>query len=226
MGADVARRQWGAEKITETLPTVHPIPSGMKMALGRLAIIATVLFWAIYVVTTIIREFVNTPGLGFQFTMEAISYLIVVTFLTFSALMHLVARQGAMERFRDHRRAIIIGGNLVAAACLLVLAGWPQPGMGIAYLLLVGLGLFGTSFPLVMSYGKGMLPKAMLGRGVTLLNFFGIGATGIAQIATGRLHAATEAVTPAAPFQSVFLFFAIATAAGLFVYLWSQDRPH
>ena len=42
MGADVARRQWGAEKITETLPTVHPIPSGMKMALGRLAIVATV----------------------------------------------------------------------------------------------------------------------------------------------------------------------------------------
>ena len=104
MGADVARRQWGAEKITETLPTVHPIPSGMKMALGRLAIVATVLFWAIYVVTTIIREFVNTPGLGFQFTMEAISYLVVVTFLTFSALMHLIARQGAMERFRDHRR--------------------------------------------------------------------------------------------------------------------------
>jgi cellulose synthase/poly-beta-1,6-N-acetylglucosamine synthase-like glycosyltransferase len=104
MGAEGSRRQWGAERITEPLPTVHPIPSGMKMALGRLAIVATILFWAIYVVTTIIREFINTPGIGFQFTMEAISYLVVVTFLTFSALMHLVARQGAMERFRDHRR--------------------------------------------------------------------------------------------------------------------------
>ena len=40
----------------------------------------------------------------------------------------------------------------------------------------------------------------------------------------GRIHAATEAVTPAAPFQAVFLFFAIATAIGLAVYLWSQDR--
>ena len=32
------------------------------------------------------------------------SYLVVVTFLTFSALMYLMARQGALYRFRDHAR--------------------------------------------------------------------------------------------------------------------------
>lgn len=36
--------------------------------------------------------------------MEAISYVVVVTFLTFSALMYLLARQGALLRFRDHVR--------------------------------------------------------------------------------------------------------------------------
>ncbi|MBC7550222.1 MAG: glycosyltransferase family 2 protein, partial [Cellulomonas sp.] len=40
----------------------------------------------------------------FRFTTEAISYLVVVTFLTFSALMYLLARQGALQRFRDHVR--------------------------------------------------------------------------------------------------------------------------
>lgn len=122
---------------------------------------------------------------------------------------------GMMERFRDHRRTIIIGGNLVAAACLLALAGWPQPGIGWAYVLLFGLGLFGTSFPLVMSYGKGMLPKAMLGRGVTLLNFFGIGATGIAQIATGRMFGAMGPEAGADRYGMVFAVFGVTLLMGL-----------
>ena len=63
-----------------------------------------------------------------------------------------------------------------------------------------------------------------MGRGVTLLNLFGIAPIGIAQILTGRIHAATEATTPAAPYEAVFLFFALTTAAGLAVYLLSQDR--
>lgn len=70
---------------------------------GRIAILATVVFWAIYVVTTIIRQFIESSG-GFRFTMEAVGYLIVVTFLTFSALMYLLARQGALYRFRAHVR--------------------------------------------------------------------------------------------------------------------------
>ncbi len=36
--------------------------------------------------------------------MEAISYLVIVTFLSFSALMYLVARQGALQQFRIHVR--------------------------------------------------------------------------------------------------------------------------
>ncbi|HEX5456693.1 MAG TPA: glycosyltransferase family 2 protein [Candidatus Saccharimonadales bacterium] len=40
----------------------------------------------------------------FRFTMQAISYVIVVTFLTFSALMYLLARQGALQRFSKHVR--------------------------------------------------------------------------------------------------------------------------
>ncbi|MGW8482364.1 glycosyltransferase family 2 protein [Microbacterium sp. NPDC055903] len=82
---------------------VHQRPSVAKIAWGRLGIVATVAFWFIYVVTTVIREFIEQPG-GFRFTMEAIGYLVVVTFLTFSALMYLIARQGALYRFRDHKR--------------------------------------------------------------------------------------------------------------------------
>ncbi len=101
--AERRRRQWGAERRSEPMPIVHPTPTLAALTWGRVAIVATVLFWAAYLVTTVFRRFLNDVG-GFRFTMEAISYLGVVTMLTFSALMYLVARQGALRRFREHRR--------------------------------------------------------------------------------------------------------------------------
>lgn len=63
----------------------------------------TICLWAVYVVSTIIRQFIDGPH-SFEFTMQAVGYLVVVTFLTFSALMYLVARQGALQRFDKHIR--------------------------------------------------------------------------------------------------------------------------
>jgi cellulose synthase/poly-beta-1,6-N-acetylglucosamine synthase-like glycosyltransferase len=73
------------------------------MIFSRLAVVATICLWILYVVSTIIRQFFDGPK-SFQFTLEAIGYLVVVTFLTFSALMYLIARQGALERFSKHIR--------------------------------------------------------------------------------------------------------------------------
>ena len=101
--APARKRQFGSERRTQSLPTIHVRPSDRKITLGRLAIIATVVAWVAYVVSTIIRQFIDS-GTTFRFTMEAISYLVVVTFLSFSALMYLVARQGALQRFRSHVR--------------------------------------------------------------------------------------------------------------------------
>lgn len=103
-GAGTRRRQWGSEKRSEPLSIVHPQPSRRKVALGRLGIVVTILGWVAYVVSTILRELSENPSAGFRFQLEAIFYLVVVTFLTFSALMYLLARQGALYRFRDHRR--------------------------------------------------------------------------------------------------------------------------
>ncbi len=97
------KRQFGAERRTQPLPTVHPRPSDRKITFSRIAIVLTVSFWLIYVVTTIIRQFID-GGSNFRFTMEAIGYVVVVTFLTFSALMYLIARQGALQRFSKHVR--------------------------------------------------------------------------------------------------------------------------
>ncbi len=101
---DLRKRQWGAEKRSEPLSIVHLIPSRGKLAWGRIAIVTTVLAWIGYVISTIMRQLVDNPDAGFRFRFEAAMYLAVVTFLTFSALMYLVARQGALLRFSRHRR--------------------------------------------------------------------------------------------------------------------------
>lgn len=58
---DVRRRQWGAERQPEPLAIIHARPTVMKVAMGRIAIVVTLLAWAMYVITTVIREFIDNP---------------------------------------------------------------------------------------------------------------------------------------------------------------------
>ncbi|GAB3617795.1 glycosyltransferase family 2 protein [Okibacterium endophyticum] len=104
LASPARKRQWGAERNTRPLSTVHTKPTDSKIIWGRLAILITIAAWCAYLIYTIARQFLNNGAEGFRFTTEAISYVVVVTFLTFSALMYLVARQGALQRFRDHVR--------------------------------------------------------------------------------------------------------------------------
>lgn len=97
------KHQWGAERRTAPLSHFHERPSTRKIAFSRLAIVLTGIFWLMYFLSIIIRQFIEGPQ-NYDFTMEAFSYLFVMSFLTFSALMYLVARQGAFQRFSKHIR--------------------------------------------------------------------------------------------------------------------------
>jgi hypothetical protein len=97
------KRQWGAEKNLKPLPILHDKPSALKIISSRAAIVLTITFWLTYLIYTVIKQFFDGPH-KFQFTIQAVSYLALVTFLTFSALMYLVARQGAFQRFSKHVR--------------------------------------------------------------------------------------------------------------------------
>lgn len=131
---------------------------------------------------------------------------------------------GPLDRWLGTRKWVIFGGNALTLACLVGLWWFAAAPPWVATALLVAAGFFGASFPMVIAHGRAFFPPQLMGRGVTLLNLFGIAPIGIAQIATGRIHAATAPVPPAAPYEAVFLFFALVTAVGLAVYLLSQDR--
>ena len=97
------KRQWGAERRLHPLPMIHEKPSTGRITASRLAIVATILLWVLYIISTIIRQFFEGQQ-SFNFTMQAIGYSLIVSLLTFSALMYLIARHGALQRFGKHVR--------------------------------------------------------------------------------------------------------------------------
>ncbi|MDZ4096053.1 MAG: MFS transporter, partial [Paracoccaceae bacterium] len=131
---------------------------------------------------------------------------------------------GPLDRLFRTRKGVIMAGNLAVAACLCALWFWPTAGGWATMALVAGVGLFGSSFPMVMAHGRAFVPPHLMGRGVTLLNLFGIGAAGLAQIATGRLHAAIAPIPPEAPYTALFASFTIAILVGAAIYAFAPDR--
>jgi predicted MFS family arabinose efflux permease len=138
---------------------------------------------------------------------------------------------GPLDRVLGTRKWLIFGGNALMLACLLGL--YTQAGTDSATTigLVAGVGFFGASFPMVMAHGRAFLPPHLTGRGVSLINLFGIGSAGIMQIITGRIHTAltpSDAVInsapPAAPYAALFAFYAVLVAVGLMIYLFAKDR--
>ena len=131
---------------------------------------------------------------------------------------------GPLDRLLGSRKWLIFGGNALAVACLLGLYAFPAASGFLPVALLAGVGFFGSSFPMVMAHGRAFLPPHLVGRGVTLINLFGIGTTGLMQIATGHLQVALPQSPPEAAYAGLFLFYAGFTALGLLIYLRAQDR--
>lgn len=91
-------------------------------------------------------------------------------------------------------------------------------------LLMCAIGFFGSTYPAIMSHGRSLLPRHLVGRGVTLLNLCSIGGVGIAQFATGAIHAQSAGgADPSAPYTMIFTFFAALMSIGIILYLFSTD---
>lgn len=138
---------------------------------------------------------------------------------------------GPLDRLLGTRKWLVFGGNGLMLACLMGLYANVATDSWATVALLAGVGFFGASFPMVMAHGRAFLPPHLTGRGVSLINLFGIGGAGVMQIITGRIHTALtpsgaveNALPPATPYAALFLFYAGLVAAGLAVYLLSRDR--
>ena len=127
---------------------------------------------------------------------------------------------GPLDRWLGTRKWVIWTGNLGVVLGCLGLALWPGMGLQEATATFAVIGFCGASFGIVIAHGRAFVPPHLIGRGVTLLNLFGIAGAGIAQVITGQLHSAMQP----APYPAIFLYFAATTALGLLVYLAARDR--
>jgi predicted MFS family arabinose efflux permease len=131
---------------------------------------------------------------------------------------------GPMDRWFGSIKWVIFGGNLVSLAALMFLAAFPQSGLGSVTIAMVCIGLFGISYAIQMAHGRSFLPAELVGRGVTMMNFFNIMGVGIMQFLTGALVTAfTDPAEPQAAYQALFGFYAVLLIAALAIFAFSQD---
>ncbi|WP_371169501.1 MFS transporter [Aliiroseovarius sp. 2305UL8-7] len=133
---------------------------------------------------------------------------------------------GPLDRIFKTRKWVIFPGNMIAVALVFLLWAAPDAGVWRVSLTMAAIGLFAASFPLIMAHGRSFYPPHLVGRGVTLMNMFGIGGVGVFQYASAGVFRSAQGpeVAVTAPYQAVFLFFAVPGLIGCLLYLFSQDR--
>ncbi|NKX44994.1 MFS transporter [Roseicyclus persicicus] len=125
--------------------------------------------------------------------------------------------------FGGRKRPILIGNTVVAALCLAFWAA-PPAGFGMAVAMFALIGLFGASYPIVISHGRSFCPPHLTGRGVTLLNLFGMGGAGVMQFVSGPTFAGlAETRNPADAYGALFGIVGLAILAGLSLYAFARD---
>lgn len=132
---------------------------------------------------------------------------------------------GPLDRLLGSRKWVVLPGNALVVLGCVALWLWPAPGMVTAVILFCVVGGFGMTFPLIIAHGRAFAPPHLVGRGVTLMNLFGIGGIGVFQVVTGRIQDAAASAGPLAnSYTPVFGCFALVTFLGLVPYLFSRDR--
>lgn len=130
---------------------------------------------------------------------------------------------GPLDRLFNSRKWVIFGGNAICATAILALMLMPDKSLALAVSLLAVIGFAGASFPVIVAHGRSFIPAHLAGRGVTLLNLFGIGGVGVAQFASGPVFASAAPSGALAGYTALFALFGFALVLGLAVYLFSRD---
>lgn len=134
---------------------------------------------------------------------------------------------GPLDRVLGTRKWLNVFAASASASLCLLLAFHTPAGVWGAAAVFAAIGFVLGNFPMMMAHGRAFLPPHLVGRGVTLMNLFGIGGAGVAQVITGRIYESSATggdIGAALVFSPIFLFYALAQVAGVSIYLFSRDR--
>lgn len=134
---------------------------------------------------------------------------------------------GPLDTLLRTRKWVAVVGSALSLAALAGLALFVSSDIWLSTALLVVVGISGGGYGLVMAHGRAFMPPHLVGRGVTLMNFFSIGGVGAMQFATGAVATAWAVpAQPAAAYAALFWFYVAVVVVALAVYLFSRDaRP-
>jgi len=130
---------------------------------------------------------------------------------------------GPMDRWFNTRKWIVLVGGLVTLLSISSFVVVPQPSLSVATLLLMLIGVSGVSYAVLMAHGRAFIPTELMGRGVTLLNFFSIFGAGLLQLISGSVVAAQTNPSSPASYQILFATYAGFLFISLSIYLNSHD---
>lgn len=132
---------------------------------------------------------------------------------------------GPLDRILGTRKWVVFWGNALCAASILTLALVADRSAALAIGLMAVTGFFGASFPIIIAHARGFFPPHLTGRGVTLMNLFGIGGVSLMQFTSGRVHSSlADTGSAVAPYTAIFAFFGLSLALGLAIYAFSTDN--
>jgi len=131
---------------------------------------------------------------------------------------------GPLDRVFQTQKWVIFFGNILCALSTLVLAMLISYNVVVSVALCAAIGFFGASFPVIIAHARSFVPAHLAGRGVTLMNLFGIGGVGLMQFASGGVHARVQAGSGTeVAYMALFALFGVLLLAGTLIYLLSRD---
>ena len=131
---------------------------------------------------------------------------------------------GPADRVLNTRKWLILAANGTGCLCMWALA-LAAPGREAAIGLIMAIGFCGATYALMVAHYRSFVPARLTGRGVTLINVFGMAGVALGQFATAWLADPLLAAGEVeAGYDRVFLWYAATLGAALVVYLvFSKD---
>lgn len=197
---------------------------------GYLALLRMRVLWPIipltainYAPTTGIRGLWSGPYLVDVYGADALM-IGQVTFFMALAMVAGAFVYGPLDTMFRTRKWVAVIGNTIGLVAILYLALNVVSDLTTVAVVFVIIGLTGGSYGLLMAHARAFLPPHLIGRGVTLMNFFSIGGVGAMQFATGAVVTASAVPgDPTASYQALFWFYVVMLGAAIVVYLWARD---
>ena len=152
---------------------------------------------------------------GFDATARGNAALAMAAAMAVGALAY-----GPMDRLLGHPKPAVLIGSVATAACFLAVGVWGVRDATVSILLLTAIGFLGMTYAVFMSHACLFFSPALLGRGVTFMNFSFIGGAGVAQWLSGLFVDAAQRAgePPSVTFGRLFLIFGAVLLAAAAVY--------